>query len=216
MDAATSYHRIFRDLATAQPMGLVVDPLEQGSDLAILAKAKCDLVESIWPIVASAVATFSGDNLRLVLGGISFAAPDEASIVDQLNALANTASRGGELGGAARRIWRTGFETWRDELRRESHFYPADLLVESESGDFARADILAHSAAGVEPTELLAHQWRFDLPKDYSAEALDERYKSRPVAEIVAELFEPFRPFFELHTPVTMLLAMMGRELESL
>lgn len=211
MDAAASYHRIFRDLAAAQPMGLIVDPLEHGADLAMLAKAKCDLVEEIWPIVASAVVAFPGDKLRPVMGGISFAAPDEASIIDQLNSLADIASKGGELGCAARRIWCAGFETWRDELRRQSRFYPADLLVETESGDFARADVLAHSAAGVEPTELLAHQWRFDLPKDYSAGALDKRFTSRPAAEIVAELFEPFRPFFELHTPVTMLLAMMGR-----
>lgn len=212
-DRVTSFRRLLRTAAERRVVGLIVDPLNWQADLAKLAHARCDLSDGIWPVVASALRTFADDEaLRRVLGGIRFADPDLDAVIDQLNALAGIVERGGQVGDAARRLWRAGFEKHARDLRAETNFLPADLLIESEAGRFARADELALSASGVELRDLLARQWQFDAPTGYSPTALGSHVASRPIGEAAEALFKAFRPFHELHTAVLMVLAMLGRD----
>ncbi|WP_062113506.1 sacsin N-terminal ATP-binding-like domain-containing protein [Sphingobium sp. YBL2] len=212
-DRATAFRRVLRDAAESRLAGLIVDTLNGRADLTKLAHARCELAEGAWPIVASALRNFSDEEaLRGVMAGIRFADPDLDAVVDQLNALARIAARDGQVGEAARRLWRAGFEKHAPDLRIETDFLPADLLVESEAGRFARADELALSASGVESRDLLARQWQFDVPANHSPAALSKEVASRPIGDMVEALFKPFQPFHELHTAVLMVLAMLGRD----
>ena len=212
-DRTESYRHVLQAMARNCAIGLVVDPVEAQADLACLARAKCDLGEHSWPILASALRAFdSEDALRPVLTGIAFGDPDEDSAIDQLNALAGIAERGGQVGEAARRLWRDGFKTRAETLRKATKFLPADLLVESELGRFARADRLALATTGVSPSDRLRRDCLFDAPVDHARGSARLATDSVPIADKLKELFEPFRPFHEIHSGVLMVLAMMGRD----
>ena len=211
-DRAKSYHRVLCAMAANGMNGLVVDLMDGQAALTVLAKANCDLDEAAWPMLASTLRAFdSEDDLRPVLTGVAFAAPNTDSVVDQLNSLAMATQRDGRVGDAARRLWRAGFATYSQALRATTQFLPADLQVESEAGPFSRADKLALITTGVEDRDSLAARWHFDLPANYVPTNPGNDVPSVPIAEKAQELFAPFRPFHELHSAALMVLAILGR-----
>jgi hypothetical protein len=199
---------------TAKGFGaLVVDPTEQRADLAVLAAANCDLDDPIWPIMASSLCAFESDEeFRALLANLSFTKPDIDAAIDQLNLLTNLADRSGKVGEAARRLWRVAFQGRTEDLRSATGFFPADVLVESETGGFARADELALDPAGVQLQDSLASSWRFDMPKEHAPAVTAKSLASVSIADKAPELFAPFQKFHELHSAVQMVLAMLGRD----
>ena len=192
---------------------LVVDPAEQRADLAVLAAANCDLDDPIWPIMASSLRAFDSDEeFRALLANLSFTKPDTDAAIDQLNLFAKLADRSDRVGDAARRLWRVAFQGRTEDLRSATGFFPADVLVESETGGFARADDLALDPAGVQLQDSLASSWRFDLPKEHASAATAKSLASVSIADQAPELFAPFQKFHELHSAVQMVLAMLGRD----
>jgi hypothetical protein len=212
-DRAKAYHDILRALAAKGLNGLMIDLVEQRSDLAVLARAKCDLDDAIWPIMASTLRAFESDDFRAVLANVKFAAPAKDAAIDQLNGLVALVARGEQIGDSALKLWRIGFEKWTQDLRKGNGFLPGDLMVESEAGTFARAEQLALDPSGVEPRDSLAARWRFDLSTDdYTPAAAPKRLASASIADQAPELFAPFLKFHELHSAVLMVLAMLGRD----
>jgi hypothetical protein len=208
-----AYRLILSTFAAKGFAALVVDPAEQRADLAVLASANCDLDDPIWPIMASSLRAFDSDEeFRALVANLSFTKPDTDAAIDQLNLLAKLADRSGKVGDAARRLWRVAFQGRTEDLRSTTGFFSADVLVESETGGFARADELALDPAGVQIQDSLASSWRFDLPKEHAPAATAKSLASVSIADQAPELFAPFLKFHELHSAVQMVLAMLGRD----
>lgn len=207
-------YRLILNTFTAKGWGaLVVDPTEQRADLAVLAAAHCDLDDPIWPILASSLRAFDSDGeFRALLANLSFTKSDIDAAIDQLNLMAKLADRPGKVGEAARRLWRVAFQGHSEDLRSATGFFPGDLLVESETGGFARADELALDPAGVQLQDSLASSWRFDLPTEHAPAVAAKSLASVSIADQAPELFAPFQKFHELHSAVQMVLAMLGRD----
>lgn len=212
-----SYRIALQTLANRNFGGLVVDLRQHNGDLRALAKAKRTVDDALWPVLASALRAIEDEGQwQELLARISFPQPDEAALIDQLNSLASLASpeqqgTGRHVSEAARRLWRAGFQAFCPSLREPTGFYPADLLVESEAGPFARADCLALDSNGLERSACLANRWVFERPENHSAPATSSTITSEPLKQRIASLFAPFRKFHELHSAVTLVLALLGR-----
>ena len=208
-----SYHLLLQNMAQ-HIGGLVVDPREQRADLCALAKAGRRIDDDLWPLLSSALRAIDDDERwSELLTGITFPAPDEDATIDQLNALAELASdsQEGRLSEAALNLWRTGFAAYAEALRKETEFLPADLLAESETGAFARADQLALDGSGLDPAACLAAHCGFERPENHVPPRTPASIAGEPLERRVGELFAPFRKFHELHSAVAMVLAMLGR-----
>lgn len=211
-----SYQLLLQNMA--QHMGgLVVDLREQRADLCALAKAGRRIDDDLWPLLSSALRAIEDDERwSELLTGICFPAPDEDAAIDQLNALAELASdrQKGRLSEAALNLWRTGFAAHAEGLRKETGFLPADLLAESETGAFARADQLALDGSGLDPAVCLAAPCTFERPENHAPLFATGPSTGEPLDRRVAEFFAPFAKYFELHSAVLMVLALLGRSAE--
>lgn len=211
-DLLASYRKVLRDFADMHVPGLAIDALQHEGDLRKLTHAKSVLGGGIWPLAASAMRAFpETESLRQALAGIHFEEPNTDEIIDQLNALAALANRGGQIGEAARRIYSAAFDARKQQLLADTGFLAADLLVPSEAGAFARADQLALQAAGVASTSRLDPALRFEPPEGFIAPGPLSNEQIRNIDAVIGELLDPFILFQELYPAVQMVLAMLGR-----
>lgn len=202
-------------LQKAQVQGLAIAPEEHWADLRKLARARKPLGGGSWPFLASALRAFEDDDelARLVRQG-GLPTPGRSAVLAQLNDLAMTASEPGQLGEAAARLHKVMFARNRGLLVEPDGFYPADLMLRSEAGGYAAARSLALDAKGTAPE---AHVWReygLTMPGmsgSAGGPSISPPGGYAPLAQVMPQLLEPFRPFLDIHSQVVAVLALLGR-----
>lgn len=135
------------------------------SDWRMLARNGIDLPASGWRLLATALRM--DDDAAATIIANKLDAPVADGVIAQLNAVAEIATLG-QVGEAARRIHSAIFTTHVTAVAPQGWLPPA-LLVPSETGTFARADMLALDAEGVDAGRRLERSYRARLPKGVDA-----------------------------------------------
>jgi hypothetical protein len=192
--------------------GLCIDVVEHLDELAKLARSNAELDAEAWPLIAAALRDGMADAAVAGMAEV-LNAPARAGIVTQLNALANLSGLGTNA-EAARRLYRAAFGRNLAVLTNGSSYLPANLHVPTEAGGFGRADSVALSAAGIESSALLAHEYadKLDQPED---QATSFNLIRKPAAadwlSIIERAFSPLSQY-DVHDGILLALAMLGRD----
>ncbi|WP_133175400.1 sacsin N-terminal ATP-binding-like domain-containing protein [Sphingomonas oleivorans] len=211
-DRSKSFLLAARLAADHGATGLCLDVVEHLDELARLASSNAELDAESWPLISAALRDGMAD---AVVAGMAevLNAPPLAGIVAQMNAMAGLNGLGTNA-EAARRLYRAAFGRNLAVLTNRSSYLPADLLVSTEAGGFGRADSVALSTAGIEPSALLAREYADKLDQ------LEEQAPSflpmtKPAAadwlEGIERAFSPLSQY-DVHDGILLALAMLGRD----
>lgn len=210
-DRSQSFLLAARLAADHGATGLCLDVVEHLDELAKLAISNAELDAEAWPLISAALRD---GMVEAVVAGMAevLNAPPRAGIVAQLNAVAALSGLGTNA-EAARRLYRAAFGRNLTALTNGSS-YPADLLVPNEAGGFARADSLALSAAGIEPSSLLARDYADKLEQRDDQAAPSSRTVVPVASDWLNSIERAFSPLsqYDVHDGILLALAMLGRD----
>jgi len=192
--------------------GLCLDVVEHLDEFAKLASSNAELDAEAWPLISAALRD---GMVEAVVAGMAevLNAPPQAGIVAQLNSMAGLNGFGTNA-EAARRLYRAAFGRNLTALTKGSSYLPADLLAPNEAGSFGRADSLALSAAGIEPSSLLARDYADKLEQRDDQVAPSSRTVVPVASDWLNSIERAFSPLsqFDVHDGILLALAMLGRD----
>ncbi|QDH34970.1 hypothetical protein [Porphyrobacter sp. YT40] len=192
--------------------GLCLDVVEHLDELTKLASSNAELNAEAWPLISAALRDGA---MEAVVAGMAevLNAPPRTGIVAQLNAVAGLSGLGTNA-EAARRLYLAAFGRNLTALTNGSSYLPADLLVPNEAGGFGRADSLALSAAGIEPSSLLARDYADKLEQRDDQAAPSSRTVVPVASDWLSSIERAFSPLsqYDVHDGILLALAMLGRD----